>query len=317
MRHPGQVSEWLALAAKHPRTFYGLLARRALGIALPFDFTPRALSPKPLARLLALPGAGRAFALLQVGERERAETELLGLDRIDDAEMAEAFLVLLDRARFPRLAFRLAQRLFKSDETWSAERLDASLYPIPPWQPKGGYIVDRALVYALMRQESAFNPRAKSPDGARGLMQLMPATAGFVDRSRRYRGKRRRELFQPELNIDLGQRYLAYLLDHKTVRGDLFRLTTAYNGGPGNLGKWQRRMDYEGDPLLFIESLPSRETRLFIERVLSNLWIYRARLNQPAPSLDAIVVGNWPTYAALDGGEREGLTQEASRHVAD
>ena len=76
--------------------------------------------------------------------------------------------------------------------------------------------------------------------------------------------------------------------------------TTAYNGGPGNLNKWQRKMDYKGDPLLFIESLPSRETRLFIERVLANLWIYRQRLGQPAPSLDGIVSGDWPLYVALD-----------------
>ncbi len=87
--------------------------------------------------------------------------------------------------------------------------------------------------------------------------------------------------------------------------GDLFRLTTAYNGGPGNLSKWQRQMDYPGDPLMFIESLPSRETRLFIERVLANLWIYRARLGQPAPSLDGIASGDWPLYVALDSKAQE------------
>ena len=89
------------------------------------------------------------------------------------------------------------------------------------------------------------------------------------------------------------------------VGSDLFRLTTAYNGGPGNLMKWQRRMDFDNDPLLFIESLPARETRLFIERVLTNFWIYRARLGQPAPSLDATAAGDWPGYAALDGTSQE------------
>src|SRR3546814_3109596 len=88
---------------------------------------------------------------------------------------------------------------------------------------------------------------------------------------------------------------------HERVQGDLFRLTTAYNGGPGNLGKWERAIQADGDPLLFIEALPSKETRLFIERVLTNLWIYRHRLGQPAPSLDQLAAGDWTRYQALDG----------------
>jgi len=119
-------------------------------------------------------------------------------------------------------------------------------------------------------------------------------------RDRSYRRGKKRELFDPETNLELGQRYIAYLLKHRTVHGDLFRLTAAYNGGPGNLNKWQRKMDYGDDPLLFIESLPSKETRLFIERVLTNLWIYRMRLGQDAPSLDGIAAGRWPVYVPLD-----------------
>ena len=98
----------------------------------------------------------------------------------------------------------------------------------------------------------------------------------------------------------MGQLYIAHLLRNDLVRGDLFRLAAAYNGGPGNLNKWQRKMDFKDDPLMFIESLPSRETRLFIERVLTNLWIYRLRLGQDAPSLDGIASGDWPLYQALD-----------------
>jgi hypothetical protein len=59
-------------------------------------------------------------------------------------------------------------------------------------------------------------------------------------------------------------------------------------------------MDYGGDPLLFVESLPTLETRLFVERVLTNLWLYRLRLGQPAPSLHALASGEWPRYEALD-----------------
>ena len=78
-------------------------------------------------------------------------------------------------------------------------------------------------------------------------------------------------------------------------------MITAYNGGPGNLRKWLRRVRFQEDPLLFIEAIPARETRNYVERVLSNFWIYRHRLGQETPSLDAIASGEWPSYIALDG----------------
>jgi soluble lytic murein transglycosylase-like protein len=81
----------------------------------------------------------------------------------------------------------------------------------------------------------------------------------------------------------------------------MFRLVTAYNGGPGNLAKWRRETRFGDDPLLFIESLPARETRDFIERVMANFWIYRHQLGQETPSLDAIAAGEWPSYTSLDG----------------
>ncbi|MHA1598537.1 MAG: lytic transglycosylase domain-containing protein, partial [Alphaproteobacteria bacterium] len=84
------------------------------------------------------------------------------------------------------------------------------------------------------------------------------------------------------------------------IKGDLFLMATAWNGGPGNLNKWRRATDDMNDPLFFIESIPSRETRIFVERVLTNLWIYRDQLGQPSPSLDAIASGQWPVYKALD-----------------
>ncbi len=301
LRRPAEMSGWLALAAEYPRTFYGLLARRALGIRLRFDFHAHALNPTLLARLAAEPGSARALALLQVGQRQRAERELKRVEGWRDATMTRALLALAEHARLPGLAFRLGNRLAALERPAASEGvLEAALYPLPPWRPKNGFTVDRALIYALVRQESGFNPRAKSPDGARGLMQLMPSTASFIARDRAFRRHKRQQLFDPATNLDLGQRYIVHLLDNELAGSDLFRLTTAYNGGPGNLNKWQRKMDYKGDPLLFIESLPSRETRLFVERVLANLWIYRQRLGQPAPSLDGIASGDWPLYVALD-----------------
>ena len=151
-----------------------------------------------------------------------------------------------------------------------------------------------------MRQESAFKPNAKSVDGARGLMQLMPRTASFIGRDRGLRGHKRNQLFSPEFNVALGQKYLRHLMETDGVDRNLVKIAAAYNGGPGNLRKWMRKIKDKNDPLLFIESLPSLETRTFIRRVLGNFWIYRDRLGQPTPSLDAIAAGQWPAYTGLD-----------------
>ncbi|MEQ9055057.1 MAG: lytic transglycosylase domain-containing protein, partial [Roseovarius confluentis] len=153
-----------------------------------------------------------------------------------------------------------------------------------------------------IRQESGFNPRAKSWAGARGLMQLMPRTASFVARDRRLRLGKKGTLYKPEYNLDLGQKYIEMLLKDGQIKGDLFLLAAAWNGGPGNLNKWRRTIKHLDDPLFFIEAIPSRETRIFIERVLTNLWIYRNRLGQPMPSLDAIAAGQWPVYIPLGQG---------------
>ena len=98
----------------------------------------------------------------------------------------------------------------------------------------------------------------------------------------------------------LGQQYIKILLQNKKINGDLFLMAAAWNGGPGNLNKWRSNTNHMDDPLFFIESIPSRETRIFIEKVLANLWVYRVRLGQPTPSLDAIAAGHWPVYKAFD-----------------
>ena len=143
-----------------------------------------------------------------------------------------------------------------------------------------------------------------------GLMQLMPATARFIA-SGEDRFSSRRELTDPELNLSLGQKYIEHLLDDPTIGSNLFYVTTAYNAGPGNLRKWQKQVDYRDDPLLFIESIPSRETRHFVERVLTNLWIYRLRLGQPTPSLDAVAAGTWPRYNSLDTRSQKVVSSRA------
>ncbi len=298
--HFERVNRMLELAAKYPRTFYGLLATRALGIEPSFDWELPRIGRAEFDVLARLPAARRALALIQVGETGRAEAELRRFTGNLSPELARLLLGLAARANLPSLAYRLGKTMLATLNL----RYDAALYPIPEWRPEEGFTVDRALIYALMRQESGFKPRAKSPAGARGLMQLMPGTARFVG-GRSFRRAGRFKLFEPEYNMALGQRYVRLLLEEPSIAGNLFYAAAAYNGGPGNLNKWRRRTDYRNDPLLFIESIPARETRVFIERVLTNLWIYRYRLGQPAPSLNAVAAGTWPQYNGLDPTSRE------------
>jgi len=303
LQDPAKVSQLLRQAAAHPHSFYGLLAHRSLGTVPRFDFGAGSLGGEVLARLESKGATSRALALIQVGQRQRAEAEIMGYGTVETPEEAAALLRLADLGGLPRSAFKLGNLVAYgslSGDVGGDVPIDAALYPIPPWQPEDGFKLDKALIYALIRQESAYNPDAISGDGARGLMQIMPRTASYVGQGSRYHGSRRDELFEPGLNLSLGQRYLSYLLNYRGIDGDLFRLTTAYNGGPGNLNKWEQHIQAGDDPLLFIESLPSRETRTFIERVLANLWIYRQRLKQPSPSLDLIAAGDRPLYTSLD-----------------
>ncbi len=299
-RRPGKVNPMLAIAARHPRTFYGLLAARALDETPSFDWELPKLGHGELALLGRVPGAKRALALVQVGEAPRAESELKRFTGHMSPELARILLGLTAKASLPALAYRLGKQLGRK----GGYRYDAALYPVPDWIPANGFTVDRAIIFALIRRESGFKTRAKSRAGARGLMQLMPRTAGFIAR-KRFRGSGRYRLFDPVYNIELGQKYVRHLMRFGDIDGNLFYAIAAYNGGPGNLGKWRRKIDYGDDPLLFIESIPSRETRHFVERVLTNFWIYRYRLGQPTPSLDAVAAGTWPRYNGLDPRNRK------------
>ena len=295
-RQPEKVNSFLTIAADHPRTFYGLLAARMLGREMNFRWAVPPLAEGTIKTLSTKPRGRRAMALLQVGENRRAERELRKLSGFADEQMTKGILALASRGNMPSLAVRLDNRLFPNGGGY-----DGAAYPVPAWLPNGGFKIDRALIYALVRQESRFNPKAKSWAGARGLMQLMPRTASFVARDRRFyrHSNKRRTLFKPEVNLALGQKYIEILLADKKIKGNLFLMAAAWNGGPGNLNKWRRKTKYMNDPLFFIESIPSRETRIFIEKVVSNLWAYRNRLGQPTPSLDTIAAGRWPVYTAL------------------
>ena len=207
----------LRAAARHPRTFYGLLALTALGERPPLDFGMRRIRAADLDALLGTQPVRRALALIQVGQHVRAGTELRRFAHRLSPRLAMVMLTLASESGLADLSYRAAASLLQR----TGVPVDAALYPLPVWEPDGGYTLDRAFLFAVMRQESNFRAGARSPRGARGLMQLMPRTAGVMA-GRKYRGAQRHELFDPVLSVTLGQKYLRHLLSRDEIDGNLF-----------------------------------------------------------------------------------------------
>ena len=296
----GQVRRYLKLAAQYPRTLHGLLACRQLAMTPALQWQTPALDDGHLAALMTVPAVQRAVALSQAGRPHLADAEIGYLRRYAPPGVRQALFGLAVRLPAPAVALRMAKTTLNDGGPY----YDVALYPLfgPADTEKLG--LDRALIHAFVRQESRFNARARSRVGARGLMQLLPSTASFVGDDRSLKWSKRANLYDPAVNLELGDKYLAHLLTIEPINGDLIRLVAAYNGGPGNLRKWLRRMGQQTDPLFFLETIPSRETRYFTEQVLTNLWIYRLRLGQPHPSLDDLAAGRWPRYESTGGRVR-------------
>ncbi|MBI1391620.1 MAG: transglycosylase SLT domain-containing protein [Alphaproteobacteria bacterium] len=288
-----RVAPNLEIAAARPLTFYGQLALSQLGRDHVFDWTPPSMTESQFTVFAAdFPETRRIVALKDAGRDADADLELRRLHgRAKDASNA-TLLALAAALDLPAAQIDIA--LAENDATYAA-----GLFPVPSFQPSDGFKTDRAVLYALIRQESKFKPEAKSRVGARGLMQVMPRTASYVAKDRRLATSAGRDLlFDPGLNLKIGQMYVNYLLE-AIDDGDLFEVATAYNGGPGNLRRWKAQLGID-DPLLFIESIPNSESRDYVEKVLTNIWIYRQRLGQPTPSRDRVAAGEAPVYEALD-----------------
>jgi soluble lytic murein transglycosylase len=181
-------------------------------------------------------------------------------------------------------------------ETKNGPPREASRIAVPRLRPAGGFRIDPALVYGLIRLESNFDAAAVSPAGARGLMQIMPLTARYITGNPALGGTL---LHNPSLNLDVGQRYVAYLARQDAIEGDLIRVLASYNAGPGSFARWSASMRDGGDPLLFIEAIPNDETRAFVQQVLTYTWLYADRLRLPAPSLDELAAGEFPRFTPL------------------
>ena len=275
----GKFAVWMRRAALEGDTFYGLIARRALGPAV--ACAPReTLGNADLEALLATPQGRRAFALLQVGEKRLAEAELrtLWADTAQDGVFDRSIVLAARAEGFTELAAEIEQHGMRRPDGANLVRL----------RPASGFLVDPPLVYALVRHESNFHAAAVSSSGARGLMQIMPSTAHAVA------GAQAQHLQKPEVNLAIGQQLMLTLADDDAIDGDLIRLLAGYGQGQGGLRKWVDAVRDGGDPLMFVEAIPNGNTRAFIKDALVYSWHYAAQLHLPASSLDALAAGRYP-----------------------
>ena len=288
---PELAPDYLRIAARYPWTFYGIIAEKQLGLESSVRPGPRAYAPTPAvartvadgldtpamtAFIKANPRAKRAVALAQLGLRAESGAEL-------KAGMSEA--TTETRAQWVKLAVGLDLNL-----TSRREEIDVASYPAPELNYTGAYTVDRALLYALMRRESRFDPRARSGVGAYGLMQVMPQTAAWLTGDSGLRTSPER-LWDPQTNMRVGQAYIGYLAGQSYIDNDIFRIVAAYNGGPQPVMVTHQRLPKDADVLLFMESIPVPQTRVYVEEVMAAYWIYRRLFGLPTPSLDAVARG--------------------------
>ncbi|HEY2032511.1 MAG TPA: lytic transglycosylase domain-containing protein [Rhizomicrobium sp.] len=279
-----RVITLLVAAARLEPTFYGLLSERILGWDSETGFTDASLTSSDLNTISQIPAAHRAIALYQIGETEHVHEEMTRALASIDTTRSAGFAAMAHQMNQPDLELRACELAASQGKTLTG------LFPIPGYQPTGGYRVDPSLVLAFVRQESRFQQKAVSGVGATGLMQIMPGTAAYIDSS-----VNRSELKDPTTSLDLGQRYIAELLDK--MNNNLFQTTAAYDAGPGSVYRWMDRPNTDkNDPLLFLETMPSPEARDYVRRVMTYYWMYNRRQNQASPALDQAAAGDWPKY---------------------
>jgi soluble lytic murein transglycosylase-like protein len=183
------------------------------------------------------------------------------------------------------------------------ERMFAS-YPMPNMVISAATDADPALVLAIARQESAFKAEAKSPAGAKGMMQVMPTTATHVIKHPQFASLEsdviaaygQVDLMQPSTNVKVGASYVDMLAKKPFIGGNLVKTLAAYNAGPGNVAAWNKTAKNITDPLLYIESIPFAETRNYVVQVLAHYAIYEGLMGENDTVITSLKQGMFPEY---------------------
>ncbi|MDW5377549.1 transglycosylase SLT domain-containing protein [Halomonas sp. HP20-15] len=275
-------------AAADQRSFYGFAAADRLG--RPYALNRHLAEFNDAYRQMVddWPTVQRTEALMRIGEPGLARSEWYYASQQASEEQARALADYALRRGWYAMA---VQTTILSDQ-W-----DALDWRFPPayrasfreWGERAD--VDPFLLMGIARRESAFNPQAHSPVGARGLMQLMPGTAEHVSDRHGFDRPSPEELYQPESNIRLGSHYIREMMDRYS--GNRLAAVAAYNAGPGRVDRWLREAPREFD--LFVESIPYRETRAYVQAVLAYRVIFASLANG----------GDTQGIAMLDDSERQ------------
>ncbi|WP_200236185.1 lytic transglycosylase domain-containing protein [Thiohalocapsa halophila] len=283
--------------AAEERDLWGFRAAELLGRPPALRSRPTPADPEEIERLLATDTAQRIRELKALGRRTDVTREWRELTRNAGAEALRTAALLAERLELvTESIFTLAR-----SEYWDDIRLR---FPLHYEGLVAGRAADYALppewVYAVIRQESAFDADIASHAGAVGLMQLMPGTAGDMARELGRPRPGRLDLIDPALNIALGTRYLAAMRER--FGGNQVLATAAYNAGPGAVTRWLPEDTTPAD--LWMLAIPYRETRDYVRRVLTYRVIYAQRLGLDDFRLGALLAPisplSEPATAAAD-----------------
>ena len=306
---PAAVQSRLRSAAANEETLYGLLAAETLGVETKSQSETLRADRSAWRALQGLPNVRIAMALAEIGEENYAGEALRHQARIGNPDQHGELIAMAGALSLPETQLYLAH-----NTPYGRKPAVTARYPQPKWEPNGGWRVDPALVFAHTLQESRFQRAVVSSAGATGLMQVRPGTARDVVR---WEGAVAAlgDLKTPAVNMDLGQRYLQYLSREPATGGLLPKVIAAYNAGPAPIARWQTEIRDNGDPLLYIESIPYWETRGYVGIVLRNYWMYEAQQGKPSDSRAALAQGKWPRFP--DGKDRARLTWSGGLANAD
>ena len=303
---PDRIEARLKGAAQFGESFYGQLARQALGMRQ-VGRPATGLGAADWQALDARPNVRVAAALVEVGETDLADRVMRQQARIGTAAEFPALVRLAEALDLPATTVWLAHNCPRGVTATADAR-----YPTPNWTPDSGWRVEKALVYAHTLQESGFRAKVVSASGAYGLMQIMPAVATDFARERGSSPVDKGALTRPSVNMDVGQRQLERLRDMAATGGLLPKVIAAYNAGPKPVGLWNTLVRDHGDPLLYIESIPYWETRGYVTTVLRNYWMYEAQGGKPSSaSRSALAQGLWPRFPGLPGASAVRLDARA------
>lgn len=257
----------------HKRSYYSYLAAAELGLEYQLAEQYTEPSEQDTQFVLAEPGYLRVQSLMAAGEAENANSEWVYLLRRTTDEQRLAMAHLAESQQWWHFGISAAIRA----KAWHDLQLR---FPLAYQQDFGQFArmrnMDETLLMAIARRESTYNSHARSSKNARGLMQLMPRTASATAKKIRLRYKGTQSLYDANTNIRLGSAYLRQLL--KQFNGNKILAIAAYNAGPTRVKSWIN----DGTPLPFdiwVETIPFRETREYVQAVLAYQVIYQQKLS--------------------------------------